>query len=201
MRNKFSAEKTAEDVFYPVDGSEVKIDFMNQPYDSASFSRGAKFTRSGLFLKNSAQMVFVLPDQGVSPYDLLSSPEQMRLTIEGGDMYSGEVVWQIPKFNFNSGFDLKDTLVALGVEEAFQQDADFSGITDHTAFISSIRQESQISIDENGVEASAFTMIDYAGAALPEGRADMILNRPFIFAVIGYDGNILFVGVCENPAK
>jgi len=174
---------------------------MNQTFGSAGFSRGTNFTRAGLALKNSAQMVFVLPDQGVSPYDLLASPELMRQAIEGGDAYNGEVVWKIPKFSFGSEFELKETLASLGIERAFQQDADFSGITDHAAFISSIRQETHIAIDENGLEASAYTNIAYDGAALPEGRADMILNRPFIFAVIGQNGNLLFVGVCENPAQ
>ena len=199
--DKFSKNETAEGIFYLADGSEVKSDFMNQTFGSAGFSRGTNFTRAGLALKNSAQMVFVLPYQGVSPYDLLASPELMRQAIEGGDAYNGEVVWKIPKFNFGSEFELKETLANLGVERAFQQEADFSGITDHAAFISSIRQESHIAIDENGVEASAFTKIDYDGAALPEGRADMILDRPFVFAVIGQYGNLLFVGVCENPAQ
>jgi serpin B len=199
--DKFSKDKTAEDVFYLADGSEVKSDFMNQTFGSASFSKGENFTRADLSLKNSARMVFVLPDTGVSPYDLLASPELMRQAIEGGDAYNGEVVWKIPKFSFSSSFDLRDTLVSLGVEKAFQQDADFSGITDHTAFISGIKQETHIAIDENGVEASAFTKIDYDGAALPEGRAEMIMNRPFIFAIVGQNSNLLFVGVCENPAQ
>jgi serpin B len=52
--NKFTKDKTAEDVFYLADGSEVKSDFMNQTFGSASFSRGENFTRAGLALKNSA---------------------------------------------------------------------------------------------------------------------------------------------------
>ncbi|NLM77817.1 MAG: serpin family protein [Ruminococcaceae bacterium] len=199
--DRFSKEETSEDIFYLADGSEVKSDFMNRTCFSAGFSRGTNFTRAGLALKNAAQMVFVLPDQGVSPYELLASPELTRLTIEGGDEHNGEVIWKIPKFSFGSAFDLKDMLIKLGVNKAFQQDADFSGITDHTAFISRIRQETHIAIDENGVEAAAFTKIDYAGAAQPQGRAEMILDRPFIFAVIAQNGNLLFVGVCENPAQ
>ena len=199
--DRFAKKDTSEAVFHLVDGSEVKTDFMNQTFSSAGFSRGPNFTRAGLTLKNAAQMVFVLPDQGVSPYDLLVSPDLTRLAIEGGDGYNGEVIWKIPKFSFSSVFDLKDTLVSLGVEKAFQQDADFSGITDHIAFISRIRQETHIAIDENGVEASAYTKIDYAGAAQPQGRAEMILDRPFIFAVIGQNDNLLFVGVCENPIQ
>ena len=97
-------------------------------------------------------MVFILPDEGVSPYELFSSPERMREAFEGGQAGNGEVVWQIPKLDFGSTLDLADTLKKLGVNAAFERDADFSGITDHMAFISRIRQETHIAIDENGVE-------------------------------------------------
>ena len=59
-------------------------------------------------------------------------------------------------------------------------------------------QEVHIGIDENGVEAAAFTEILWAGAALPQGRAEMILNRPFLYAVKN-KGQILFVGICQDP--
>ena len=61
-------------------------------------------------------------------------------------------------------------------------------------------QETCIGIDENGVEASAFTKIDYAGAAMPEGRAEMILNRPFLYGIASSEGSLLFAGIFETPA-
>ena len=64
-------------------------------------------------------------------------------------------------------------------------------------FISKVKQDAHIGIDENGVEAAAFTEISWAGAALPQGRAEMILNRPF-FYVIRNKGKIVFMGVCEK---
>lgn len=199
--DRFSKDETAEDVFYLTNQNEVKSEFMNRTYGSAGFSRGDNFTRSSLALKNAAQMVFILPDKGVSPYDLLATPELTRLAIEGGEAHYGEVVWKLPKFSFSSTFDLKDMLIRLGVDKAFRQEADFSGITDHLAYISGVRQETHIAIDEDGVEAAAFTKIDFAGAAMPEGRAEMILDRPFIFAITGQNDSLLFIGVCENPAQ
>ena len=62
-----------------------------------------------------------------------------------------------------------------------------------------IKQNSAISIDEKGVAATAFTQIDYCGAAQPDGKAEMILNRPFIFAITGVDGSPLFIGIINNP--
>ena len=197
--NRFDKNKTAEDAFYLSNGSEVKSDFMNQTFVSARFTKGKGFTRAGLSLKNAGQMVFILPDQGVSAYDLVTSPEQMKEIFEGGEGYNGEVVWKIPKFSFSSKLSMTDVLKNLGVSSAFTTEADFTGITDHMAYITGVLQETHIAIDEDGVEASAFTQIDYAGSAMPEGRAEMILNRPFIYGIIAQNRSLLFVGVCENP--
>jgi len=199
--DRFDRNKTAEDTFYLSNGGEVRVDFMNKTLPSSGFSKGEGFTRSGLALKNAGRMSFILPDDGVSPYDLISSPERMKEVFEGGVSFSGEVVWKIPRFSFGSRLELTDVLKNLGVSSAFLPDADFSGITDHMAFITGVRQETHIGIDEDGVEASAFTRIDYTGAALPESRAEMILDRPFIYYITAPDGCLLFVGICENPAE
>lgn len=199
--NRFNKDKTLENAFYLLNGEEVKVDFMNQTLDSAEFSKGTNFTRSSLGLKNSGQMIFILPDEGVSPYELISSPEQIKTIFEEGEDFHGEVVWKIPKFNFDSKFKFKEQLEALGVKLAFEPSSNFTGITDQMAYISDIQQETRISIGEEGVEASAFTQIDYVGSAPPEGRADMILDRPFIYGITASNGSLLFIGICTNPAE
>ena len=194
----FEKNKTRNDTFYLSDGNEVSCDFMNGCY-SGGFSKGEGYTRASLPLKNAGEMLFVLPDEGVSPYELIDSPEQMREIFEGESKYYGEIIWQIPKFKFGSKLNLKDNLKALGVSTAFLNTADFSGITNHELGISVIEQESSISIDENGVEASAFTIISYESAMEPKDKANMILNRPFLYGITDSNGILLFVGVCENP--
>lgn len=199
--NRFNKESTFEDVFHLLNDGEVKVDFMNQTMGSTGFTKGKNFTRSALGLKNGGQMVFILPDEKVSPYDLLSSHEEIKEIFEEGEDYHGEVVWKIPKFNFSSRFELIDTLKALNVKLAFQPDADFTGMTEQMAFISDIQQQTQISIDEEGVEASAFTQINYVGSAPPEGRTDMILDRPFVYGITEPNGSLLFIGICMNPLE
>ena len=146
-------------------------------------------------------MVFILPDKGVSPRDLLSTPEKVKEVFEGGESIFGMISWKIPKFKFHTECGgLIPSLNKLGVKSAFDRSgADFTGITDMPAYISNIRQETHIAIDEKGVEASAFTMIGMkAGGAPPQDKADMILDRPFIFG-IERNGVLLFIGICENP--
>ncbi|MDD2427149.1 MAG: serpin family protein [Eubacteriales bacterium] len=210
--DRFNEEKTEADLFYLANGGEVEVDFMNSVYGTAGFYRGEGYTRASLGLKNS-EMVFILPDEGVSPYELIATSEKLDATFNGGEEFWGEVVWQVPKFSFASKLDLKETLQNLGIESAFLPEADFSGITDHLAYISALNQETHIAINEEGVEASAFTHIAYAGAAPPSDRAGMILDRPFIFAITtntSYqtgEGDSdwdsvqipIFVGICEDP--
>ncbi|RUS46527.1 serpin family protein [Cohnella sp. AR92] len=201
--NKFKEAETTEDAFYLSDGSTEHSNFMNAKYASADFAKGEGFTRSALSLKNDSRMVFILPDEGVSPQELLSSPEKAKAAFEGGQDGHGEVVWQIPKFRFGTKLDLKDALIRLGLTSAFEQNADFSGITDKRASLTGVRQETHIGIDENGVEASAFTEILYAGGAAPlsKDRAEMVLNRPFIYGITAPNGALLFIGICENPLE
>jgi serpin B len=209
--DRFDAQKTEPGSFYLSKGEEVEIDFMKQTFDTGMFYRGDGYTRASLALKNGGSMVFILPDEGVSPADLVATQEKLEDVFTGGEFFSGEVVWEIPKFSFQSKLELKEILQALGVESSFlPAKANFSGITDHLAYISSLTQETHIAINEDGVEASAFTDLAFAGAMQPEDRAEMILNRPFLFGITTYvsypdtDGcrsleTPYFIGICENP--
>jgi len=198
--NRFDIEKTRPDTFFLANGQNVTCDFMNKIDGSSEFSKGDGFTRASLVLKSQGSMVFVLPDENVQLSELVATPAKLQEAFKGGQAKHGKVTWQIPKFNDDSKLDLKKILQDLGIKSAFTSDADFSGITDHQAFISSIIQNAHLAIDENGVVASAFTKIDYYGAMAPEDEAAMILNRPFIYGIYSSSGHLLFIGICGNPA-
>ncbi len=198
--NKFEKNDTKEDKFYLADGDTVKSDFMNRDYTIQSFSEGDDFVRSSLPLKNGS-MDFILPDEGVSVEELVKSPEKLEQCFNGGKEVSGKVLWSIPKFSYNTSMNMNEALQSLGMEKPFSQEADFSNISDGGFYISKIAQDTHVAIDENGVEASAFTKIDYSGCPMPDGKADMILNRPFIYGIRSQDGTLLFIGICSNPSK
>lgn len=197
---RFDENNTKPDIFYLSDGGEVKGEFMNCTYDVHGYVKGDGFTSSSLRLKNFGSMMFILPDEGMSVDDLISTPEKTASLFKDKGSESGKVIFQIPKFSFGSSSDLKDTLKSMGIKSAFQPEADFLGITEASAYISNIKQQTHIAIDEKGVEAAAFTEIIYCGSAPPnENVAEMILDRPFIFAIKADEGTILFIGVVNNP--
>lgn len=198
--DRFDEKNTKPGVFYLENNGQVKCNFMNTIYEMHTFVKGDGFISSSLNLKNSGNMTFILPDKGVKLDDLIATPEKVSSLFNTQSSDIGKVIFQIPKFSFGSELELLDMLKSLGIKSAFNFDADFTGITNDTAFISDIKQQSHIAIDEKGVEAAAFTKIDYAGAALPNEKvAKIILDRPFIYGITSDNGIPLFVGVCRNP--
>lgn len=194
----FSKANTKADDFNLLDGKTVSCDFMNRG-SSGTFRKGEGWTAATLGLKNSDGMTFILPDEGVSVAEILSDERRLKEALEGGEEVYGEIVWKVPKFSFGSSFDLKESLEALGIESAFSAlNADFSNMTAEEIYLSQAVQQTHIGIDENGVEAAAYTELGYAGAGMPEDRAEMILDRPFIYG-IKVAGSWLFVGVCADP--
>lgn len=199
--NRFDKEKTKEDMFTCADGTEVACDFMNMEMGSHGFRKGENYTESSLALKNGT-MAFYLPDEGVDVYELVSDADVLDQILYGDIEYtSGQVIWMVPKFSYGSELSLAGMLRTLGMEEAFSENADFSGISDDgPLFISTVKQNAHLGIDEEGVEGAAFTEIMYCGAAMPTDKAEMILDRPFLYTVKN-NGQILFVGICDNPTE
>ena len=64
----------------------------------------------------------------------------------------------------------------------------------------SVEHGARVKIDEEGVEAAAYTVIMLKGNSMPLelDEIDFTLDRPFIFLMTGADGNLLFTGVVNS---
>lgn len=162
------------------------------------------YRRASLWLRHMGEMVFVLPEEGVSVEELLDSPEQLREAFCGGESVQAEIIWQVPQFTCEMEQDLKEALQKLGVECAFEEEMEnFSYLADVDLFVSEVRQGTRLAIDEDGIEAAAYSYVAMgttASAREPEKleEIEMILNRPFLYGIV-YQGVYVFVGVCGNP--
>lgn len=197
--NGFNEDITKQDLFYTAEGEQVNADFMTRELYCENV-RGERFAAASLGLRNAGKMTFVLPDEGVDISSLLESPKSLTSMI-GADYDHSEALITLPKFNFDTELDLKKNLKSLGVETVFK-DADLSGITDIPSYISKVKQGSSISINEDGVEAAAYTYMEAPACCPPEDeKLELILNRPFIFIVQSNENVPLFIGVVQNPAE
>ena len=150
-------------------------------------------------------MWFLLPDEGVTPEELLSDggAVDFLLSRENAESKYRIIDLSVPKFDVSADTDLAGALYSLGVTDVFDANtADFSPLTDDPdgIFLSQAKHAARVTIDEEGVVAAAYTVIAACGAAMPpDERVDFTLDRPFLFAVTGASGEILFAGIVNTP--
>ena len=200
-RDAFYEAATEAGTFFGPEG-ESTVEYMQRTDTGVTIVRGDGFMRYSLPLLRVGRMTFILPDEGVAFSNILGSPERIHALLHGGEEMRAKVNVKLPKFKFQDRFDLNDTLKALGMEIAFSDAADFSGMGDFNAQISKVLQESYIGVDEQGVEAAAYTMVVMAkGAWMPEDlpQIDFFLTRPFLYAIEANDGTVLFIGSVTAP--
>ena len=201
-RAEFSGGATEKDIFTAADGTEQRTDFMHISLAGSPVARGEGYRRASLYLKDGGRMTFYLPDEGVTVEELLQRENFLQeaedLLVDALEV---RVNWSVPKFDIHASLELNDALRALGVTDAFDKAAaDFTPLTDTGAVVSSVMQAARVRIDEEGMEAAAYTEIIVEPTAAeppPCSEEEMNLNRPFLFA-IWKDGAPLFIGAVQT---
>ena len=199
-RAEFSGGATEKDIFTAADGTEQRTDFMHISLAGSPVARGEGYRRASLHLKDGGRMTFYLPDEGVTVEELLQRENFLgeRLPV---DDHVVRVYWSVPKFDLHDSLELNDALQALGMTDAFDMaGADFSPLSEMEQPVYVERQAARVRIDEEGMEAAAYTEIIVEPTAAeppPCSEEEMNLNRPFLFA-IWKDGAPLFIGAVQT---
>lgn len=109
---------------------------------------------------------------------------------------------QVPRFQIDYETQLNDSLKALGMEVAFTDKANFSGIGENLA-LSEVKHKTFVEVNEEGTEAAAATSV---GVTLISAQINnkqpfrMIVNRPFFCALRdNQTGIVLFMGSIAKP--
>ena len=138
--------------------------------------------------------------------DFLHDFEQIFLLTDATNYLApAEVRLTMPRFDIESALPLGDLLQTLGMQAAFTDDADFSGITVQEPLkIGAVIHQANITVDEAGTEAAAATAVIMETAAAPADPAEPVevrLDRPFVFALRDTTtGALLFLGRVGAPA-
>ena len=207
--SEFSKSNTEKGVFNLLDGNNetIECDFMYKS-GTQNYYWADRFSAVGLRLEGSGRMWFLLPDEGVDLDELLTDAQTMDF-LHKGDAWDKSkfliVNMSVPKFDVASNIDLITGLQELGVTDVFDSKrSDFSPMTADVdeIYLSQAEHAARVTIDEEGVTAAAYTVMLKCGAAMPpDEEVDFVLNRPFLFAITGANGQLLFVGVVNQPVS
>lgn len=197
-RKPFLEGQTKDDTFTRADGTEQTVPFMHHT-EEGDYYRGEGYAAASLSLLKG-RMHFYLPDEGVDVRSLLEREDLFTPPVpEEGK--SWEIAWSVPKFTCESKWSVIPALQKLGLNLPFSGGADFSGLSDVPARITAIEQGTRIGVDEDGVEAAAYTYValEALGASMEKPEpVEMNLNRPFLYTITSEDGAVLFLGICEE---
>jgi serpin B len=150
--------------------------------------------------RTNFSMVIIVPVNNLAGFlDTFDNDDWQNLTAafdENPDTYENEVY--LPKFKFSYEKVLNDQLKSLGMVDAFDSGlADLSGISDNDIFVSFVKQNTFVDVNEEGTEAAAVTTIGIVETSMP---LPFEVNKSFVFAIRERTTNtLLFLGKVVNP--
>lgn len=137
----------------------------------------------------------LLPYEDVNINDYIDSltGEKLHglLTQESDELCSGGML----KFGFKYENDLNDVLKVMGINKAFDKDADFTRLSssDVPTYINDVTHSTYINVNEKGTFAGAATVVKMMGGGSPEKM--VWLDRPFVYCIFDTKTGIpLFIG-------
>lgn len=215
-RNKFIEALTQQRGFSGKNGMEdvsmMRTSFEGEVYETSEFAECELELSQG-------KMCFFKPKAGVTIDDILKGDQlcnalhrrDQGVTPAGRSQFYDIVNFMVPKFEIHGTIDMIEGLQKLGVNRVFSPDTaqmqsqfDKAETVEHLPYVSKIQHNATVKIDEKGVVAAAYTEISGTEGAAPVEELtmyDFILNEPFIYAILGEDGTVLFVGTVHSIKK
>ena len=203
----FAKPRSERGLFFSRLAGEKNVTFMNRRVDTklvfARASNQKKFT--AVFLKYQADdwmMSIILPADRGNPADYLElvSDEIFQIYHRSSEVYTD--LW-IPKFKVETSIDIMPLLKDLGIKQAFNPSANFSGASKEPTFISEARQKTYLEVSEEGTEAAVATYVTQEGWSLilEPLPTHVTVDSPFLVSIINTKTKlILFAGVVSDPS-
>lgn len=192
--NQFDEKRTFDGKFKTTAGQMEEVRMMTREGKIAC-ANGSDYKAVRLPYGNGRlSMVCVLPDEAVDIDDFIGSFDAQRWNdIDKALEETDGFTLFLPRFKIEYGIkQLNDSLIELGMKDAFSANADFSGIREGL-FISEVLHKAVIEVNEEGSEAAAATVVVMEESFSPD--LYFIAERPFLFMIADEQtGTILFLG-------
>jgi serpin B len=198
----FPEARTQPASFQPLTGAAVSVPTMHKFDEDCAFAEGDGYVLAEMpYVGHQVAMTLLVPDAGRFA-EVEASLTGARLTEMLAGLVPGALDIALPRFQFQGSLDLPAQLTALGMHDAFEPTADFSGIDGaRDLVVSAVVHKAFIKVDEHGTEAAAATAVVIGPPSVPQSHT-VVVDRPFLFFLRDRGtGAILFVGRVTNPAQ
>ena len=186
-------------VFHALTG-DVSVPTMHGSSNAAIWS-GTGWNAAAIdYVGDAAAMIIVVPDAGTfAAFEAGLTAESLSAILAGARPSGGADLY-MPRFKFSTDVGLNDILSELGMPDAFDDRADFSGINGARDLrVQAIVHKAIIAVDEKGTTASAATGVSVGIVSAPP---TLVVDRPFLFFVRHKStGAILFQGRVVDPSR
>jgi serine protease inhibitor len=200
----FAESATKSAPFTRPDGLQVSVPTMSLNLSNGRYASGTGWRAVELpYAGGSLAMTIVVPDD-LTAFE--GSLDAARFSQIAAALQPTNVDLTLPRFKIETKSDLASALAGMGMPLAFDPNgADLSGITtQEKLYIAKVVHQANISIDENGTEATAATAVQVEAAAsvVPiQPPVTLHVDRPFLFALRDTNtGAILFLGRVVDPS-
>ena len=201
---EFDKKATRDGDFYVTPEKKVAAPLMHQTKHFGYFDGGEMHALELAYQGDRLSMVVLLPKAKDGLAGLEASLSAEKLAEWVGKLHRREVRVALPRFKTTAEFSLGDTLVAMGMADAFDPaKADFSGMSGKKdLFISAVVHKAFVDVNEEGTEAAAATAVVARMTAVAEPPPEFRADHPFLFLIRDTKtGAILFLGRILDPTK
>ncbi len=201
--SQFDPQNTIEKPFWTDKNNSVMIPMMREPADVYNYAETDNLQALEInYLGGYISMVVLLPKER----DGLESLEQLmnknKFESIKDSMTRQPLTVQIPKFEFETEYNLISPLQNLGLHDAFDEDmANFQGMTDEQVYLGQAVHKAFVNVNEEGTEAAAITALVFeVTSGPPDPIYEFTADHPFMFVIQEKDtGEILFIGRLVSP--
>jgi serpin B len=209
---QFKKEDTKNEDFRLSAGRAIKTPLMHLT-TGFNYSDGGSVQLLEIPYKNKElSMIVLLPKaiEGLLAFEESLTPVNMQQLL-GQLRPARTVIVTMPKFKMEAQFGLKDTLIVMGMKEAFDKKmADFSGLAsretmqrDGNLYIGAVIHKAYVDVNEEGTEAAAATAVTgVLTASLPTRPIIFRADHPFMCVIRdNRSRSILFIGRVTDPSR
>jgi serpin B len=199
---QFDKKLTQDASFQLADGSSSTVKMMALKNASYSLYQDNSKTVVDLPYGNKQySMTLIIPVQNKQIPDIEQEVTDENLTTWLKEANASSLDLYMPKFTLDYELQLKETLIAMGMGEAFSDQADLSRMVEGVSkgiAIGDVKHKTFIEVNEEGTEAAAVTSVDIVVTSMPPA---VYVNKPFLFMIREKStGTVLFIGKIMNPA-